>query len=355
MTAKKNIMSEETVAVAEEVPAFTGESTDPGVISEITKMLEPSEPEPEAKGPEVKAEPEAKAEPEPEVQVEPEKKSRSADDFKLLKTQRDTAKSEVDTLKAEILDLKSKVDSGDIDSLRQERDDLSKRLRAASVERHPEFEKYYTNKLNGIYSRAKSTAGGEEGERMVQILKMDNSSYRDSQMEDLFSELTTSKQAQLGALIAQADEVRGERTAQLENADSAYETLQQQQNAKHEQMMNESRQTFNEVAERAGVLEVYQKREGDDAWNAEVDARMDLARNGFLGQSDENQLAMLALWGAAGEKYRELLATQIELNRRLQAQVDGVQGSNPSVAGSDGKAPAADVGFVDQVKAMMEG
>ena len=306
--------------------------------------------------PEVQAEPEAKAEPTPEVQAEPEadKKSRSSDDFKLIKTQRDSAKSEVDHLRAEVTDLKKQVNSTDLDSLRAERDDLSKRLRAASIERHPEFEKFYTSKLNGVIGRAKATAG-DHGERMEQILKMDTSAYRDAQMEELFSELPTSKQATLGALIAQADEVKADRQSQLQDADSTYEQLMSSQNEQHEQMLTKSRKTFEDVAERAAVLEVYQKREGDDDWNSEVDSRLELARNGFLGQSDENQLAMLSLWGAAGEKYRELLATQIELNRRLQSQLDGVQSSTPNISSDGGKNAPSDVSFVENMKQLMEG
>tara|TARA_R100000808_G_scaffold15629_1_gene35977 strand:- start:4585 stop:5655 length:1071 start_codon:yes stop_codon:yes gene_type:complete len=356
-------MSEETntaVAEAKTAPPL-GEGTNPDLISEISKLLEPEaeakpEPEVEAKTePEAEVKPEPEPEPEPEAKAEPEKKSRSADDFKLLKSQRDSAKSELEHLRAEVADLKKKAESVDLDSLRAERDDLSKRLRAASIERHPEFEKFFTGKLNGVISRAKATAG-EHGERMEQILKMDSSAYRDAQMEELFSELPASKQATLGALIAQADEVKAERQAQLADADSTYEQLMASQSEQREELLAKSRKTFDEVADRATALEVYQKREGDDEWNAEVDARLELARNGFLGQSDENELAMLSLWGAAGEKYRELLATQIELNRRLQKQLDGVQGSTPSVAATDGKkADTKELGFVEEVMQKMGG
>jgi len=348
-------MSEETnTAVAEpEVAEANTEVKGPEVdyIDEIHNLMkgEPEAAEPEAVEPEA-VEPEAV---EPEA-VEPEKKSRSADDFKLLKTQRDTAKSELEHLRAEVTDLKRQAESSDVESLRQERDDLSSRLKAASIERHPEFRKFYTQKLEGVISRAKSTAG-EHGERMEQILKMDNSTYRDQQMEELFSELPTSKQATLGALIAQADEVRAEKQSQLEDADSTYEQLMSTQNNQHDQMVEKSRKVFESVAERASALEVYQKKEGDDAWNSEVDARREMARNAFLGQSSEEELAMIALWGPAGEKYRELLGVQIELNQRLQKQLDGLQGATPSVSTDSSKQTSSEKGFIDEVNDLMRG
>jgi regulator of replication initiation timing len=348
-------MSEETnTAVAEpEVTEASPEVKSPEVdyIDEIHNLMK-AEAEPTAEAEPAAAENVAVAEPEPAA--EPEKKSRSADDFKLLKTQRDTAKSELENLRAEVSDLKKQAESSDADSLRLERDDLSSRLKAASIERHPEFRKFYTQKLDGVIARAKSTAG-EHGDRMEQILKMDNSAYRDQQMEELFSELPASKQATLGALIAQSDEVRAEKQSRLEDADSTYEQLMSSQSTQQAQVIEQSRKTFEAVSERASTLEVYQKREGDDDWNAEVDARRDMARNAFLGQSSEEELAMIALWGPAGEKYRELLGVQIELNRRLQEQLDGLQGATPSVSTSSSKQPPAEKDFIAEVNELMKG
>jgi hypothetical protein len=50
-------------------------------------------------------------------------------------------------------------------------------------------------------------------------------------------------------------------------------------------------------------------------------------------------VARASLWAAAAPAYKELLDKQIELNRRLNAQIKGVDEANPTLGTGDG-APA---------------
>ena len=73
-------------------------------------------------------------------------------------------------------------------------------------------------------------------------------------------------------------------------------------------------------------------RENDDEWNTNLTGRLSLAQQIFNGENSEEDLAKAALWAAAAPKYRELLYSQVEVNKRLQAELAKYRGSEPGVS-----------------------
>ena len=335
-------------AVAEESPpepaeAENKESADPDAEPEPTSFIEAFKSSQSGEdAPKAKAEPEA----EPKADASEAKESRSAKDFRLIKEERDNVKRELEALKGEITSLKGTDQSATLKALEAERDDLSSRLKASSLERSPEFQNYYQTKINGIMEQIKSAAG-EHGERAAQLSAMPDSEWRTSGLEEVFAELPASQQARMGALMARLDELNTEKSEQLANADQAYEAMLSGQNAEQDQRVEASRKVFEEVASEAGALEVFQNRDDDDNWNAGVAEMRNTAKNIFLGESTEQELARASLWAAAAPKYRELLAGQMELNKRLQNQIKELKGATPSVdAESASSAPAEEKDFI---------
>jgi len=158
-------------------------------------------------------------------------------------------------------------------------------------------------------------------------------------------------------LVARLDELGGERAAQLADAKSTYEQMMAEQKTAGEKHAVNSQKVFDDVIGEARNLEVFQPREGDDEWNAEVDKRLDSARNIFLGQSDERGLARASMWASAAPKYRELLVNQMELNRRLNAQIQELKGAAPAVSpeGSADGGNAEPKSFVDRYMELTAG
>ena len=294
---------------------------------------------------------EADPEPEPEAAADPEpdtKESRSAKDFKSIKEDRDTYKSELDELKAKL----STLENSDVDSLMEtvtkERDNLSQQLKLAAIERHPKFQKEYQDKISGLVERSKKLVGEENSERVAELLLMNDSEYRSNGFEEIMVELSTTKQAQLGAMLASLEEVRQNRVDALENSEETYSQIIAEQ-AKHcESVLSDTNKLFDGVAQSAGELEIFATREDDAEWNTEVGQRIELARAIFSGENEPEELARASLWAAAGPKYRELLAGQMELNRRLRAQLNEQNGATPSVGTTGtGDSKAEPKGFVD--------
>ena len=261
------------------------------------------------------------------------KSTKAADAFRKIKEEKAQLAKQLDELKA------GKTTNPNLEAqlktLQEERDALSERVRLLDIERHPEFVKKYEGKINSVFESVKGLVG-TDGERLVGLLKSPESDYRNSQIDDIVEGLSPSKKAKLGALIVRYDEINGERAAEMSEAKSDYDAIISKYQQDNEQgtkaALESASKTWAKVSENARALEIFEPREGDEEWNSELNQRLSLAQQIFNGENSEEDLAKAALWAAAAPKYRELLYSQVEVNKRLQAELAKYRGSEPGVS-----------------------
>ena len=272
------------------------------------------------------------------------KSTKAADAFRKIKEEKAQLAKQLEELKA------GKSTNPDFESqlkaLQEERDALSERVRLLDIERHPEFIKKYEGKINGVFDSVKNLVG-TDGERLVSLLKSPESDYRNSQIDDIVEGLSPSKKAKLGALIVKYDEINGERASELSEAKADYDAViskyQQDNEEGTKAALESATKTWQKVSSDARSLEIFEPRENDEEWNSELNQRLSLAQQIFNGENSEEDLAKAALWAAAAPKYRELLYAQVEVNKRLQAELSKYRGSEPGVtsrATTGGSRPA---------------
>jgi hypothetical protein len=261
------------------------------------------------------------------------KSTKAADAFRKIKEEKAQLAKQLEELKA------GKSTNPDFESqlktLQEERDALSERVRLLDIERHPDFIKKYEGKINGVFDSVKSLVG-TDGERLVSLLKSPDSDYRNSQIDDIVEGLSPSKKAKLGALIVKYDEINGERASELSEAKADYDAViskyQQDNEEGTKAALESATKTWQKVSSDARSLEIFEPRENDEEWNSELNQRLSLAQQIFNGENSEEDLAKAALWAAAAPKYRELLYAQVEVNKRLQAELSKYRGSEPGVS-----------------------
>ena len=273
------------------------------------------------------------------------KSTKAADAFRKIKEEKAQLAKQLEELKS------GKTSNPNFEeqlkTLQQERDTLSERVRILDVERHPEFVKKYEGKINGVFDSVKSLVGSD-GERLVGLLKSPESDYRNSQIDDIVEGLSPSKKAKLGALIVKYDEINGEKASEISEAKADYDAIISKYQQDNEQgtkaALESATKTWAKVSENARALEIFEPRDGDEEWNGELNERLSLAQQIFNGENSEEDLAKAALWAAAAPKYRELLYAQVEVNKRLQAELSKFRGSEPGVTskatGGGGSRPA---------------
>ena len=273
------------------------------------------------------------------------KSTKAADAFRKIKEEKAQLAKQLDELKSG--KTANPNYEAQLKTLQEERDALSERVRILDVERHPEFVKKYEGKINGVFDSVKSLVG-TDGERLVGLLKSPESDYRNSQIDDIVEGLSPSKKAKLGALIVKYDEINGERASEISEAKSDYDAIiskyQQDNEEGTKAALESATKTWAKVSENARALEIFEPRDGDEEWNGELNQRLSLAQQIFNGENSEEDLAKAALWAAAAPKYRELLYAQVEVNKRLQAELSKFRGSEPGVTskatGGGGSRPA---------------
>jgi hypothetical protein len=272
------------------------------------------------------------------------KSTKAADAFRKINEEKAQLAKQLDELKA------GKSTNPQFESqlktLQEERDALSERVRLLDIERHPDFIKKYEGKITGVFDSVKNLVG-TDGERLVSLLKSPDSDYRNSQIDDIVEGLSPSKKAKLGALIVKYDEINGERSSELTEAKADYDAVISKYKQDNEEgtkaALESANKTWQKVSTDARSLEIFEPRENDEEWNTELNGRLSLAQQIFNGENSEEDLAKAALWAAAAPKYRELIYAQVEVNKRLQAELSKYRGSEPGVtskATSGGYRPA---------------
>jgi hypothetical protein len=272
------------------------------------------------------------------------KSTKAADAFRKIKEEKALLAKQLDELKSG--KTANPNYEAQLKTLQEERDALSERVRILDVERHPEFVKKYEGKISGVFDSVKNLVG-TDGERLVDLLKSPESEYRNSQIDDIVEGLSPSKKAKLGALIVKYDEINGEKASEISEAKADYDAIiskyQQDNEEGTKASLESATKTWAKVSENARALEIFEPREGDEEWNTELNGRLSLAQQIFNGENSEEDLAKAALWAAAAPKYRELLYAQVEVNKRLQAELSKYRGSEPGVtskATSGGSRPS---------------
>ena len=285
------------------------------------------------------------------------KSTKAAEEFKKLKAERDAVKAELEKLKTAPKGTPETEYQTRISAIEAEKNALSEQLRLLDIERHPGFQKKYDSRIEATHELIKVSAG-QEGEVLSKLLKVPQSEQRDAQIDRLISELPPSKAAKVGALMARLDEINTERNAELNDSKTRYESIVKQKQVESETALAtakaESEKVWANTAASARALEVFEPKDGDDAWNGEVNERLKLASQIFNGENSEEDLAKAALWAASGPKYRELLHAQIELNGRLQAELSKLKSvdakletSSNSAAKSSAKSDGQSDSFVN--------
>lgn len=275
--------------------------------------------------------------------------SRSAADFKLIKSERDAAKQQV----AELLSKLSSYEEMEgfkekYDSLKSEYDQISETLTVTNLERHPKFKEQYVKPIETQIERAKAYVPEGSREQLAKILRMPMGDARANALDELVGDLPMSRQAYLQNVVNRIDEISYERDQRLAEAKASYEKMVEEENFLSETKTAERNKalekSFNTMLKEAQEqIGIYQLREGDEEWNNGVRERVALAKKILMEQNTFEDAATAALWAASGGALVEQNAALVEHNRRLTAELEALKGAEPG-AGGGGAAPQTQSG-----------
>lgn len=276
-------------------------------------------------------------------------KSKRKEKEALLVKERDEIKIERDRLNEEIATLKKQGPSPELESLKKERDEYEQQLRLYSVENHPKFKAYFEGKTNAQLELAKRIVGPDNAEAAAKALALPEGEYRDARLEELMGNLTPMQSTRLGGVLNALSEIGAERQSEVAKGRENFDKMMAEQKAGADRIQAENTKAANEAVNaviaqaqdpKSGLF-LFQKKEGNEAWNKEVDARIAAFKHLSLGPATREQRVMACRNAAAFPaivKYAQERDAEVAT---LKEQVKALSAAQPG-AGSGNEPPAGD-------------
>lgn len=272
---------------------------------------------------------------------------RSAQEWKKFKEVRSKQLTERETkikaLETELSEVRAKinqpsVDPKEIEALKKERDELSNELKVAKVERHPRFKAYFEGKTNAQIDLAKKIVGPDMANKVEEVLKLPEGTYRNNQIEEVMVGLGPIQQSRFGGILNALSEIESERNREIQNASASYDSLQksqqEQMQAAQANFQKTVADTLQSVQDAKNGLPQWQKRDGDAEWNAGLEERLKSAKNLLSGTVTDPKVVIQAALDAVA--LPAVLKDNLGLRehiKKLEAQVQKLSAANPSPVG----------------------
>lgn len=242
-----------------------------------------------------------------------------------------------------------------VEAIKKENEELHRQLETVAIERSPRFQNQFSSEANAIVEVAKAGLP-KIADKVEAILRLPAGDYRAAQIEAVAGDLSASQATALNVALLDMDKLNYRKNLVLTNQrDSWMREMREAESRRENESKAQKQQwqeTFEETLNSAQEnLAMYQPREGDEAWNKEVQSSIELARRVYAGEDMEPvDLAKTALWAAAAPKILAQNLALIQENEALKKQVGDIGKATPSPGSGQATEPSgqqSDKGFID--------
>lgn len=289
--------------------------------------------------------PVAAATPDPDEEILSGKRSPKSDDFKRVKTARDQAVKERDEFKGkyseyekELTELRKRpVHNAEIiKKIEQERDEFKGKYEAFIVQFTPEFQAKFDNQKAQVIETLKTSIPEAEAKKLAELMELPNNEAKRKAIQEITDQFDQFQVAEVVAANREIQRIEKERKDSIANANKTLAGIGEERRKQSEESQAKLAKAFEENAAKVQQgLTVYQKRDGDEAWNKGVEEGLAVARKIFSGEIDADDKAQAALMAAAAprilESYKRDVAAKDQEIATLKETVAKLQGASPSL------------------------
>lgn len=266
-------------------------------------------------------------------------------------TERDELKARAFDLENELVKLREAASTtADYSEIKKKNDELIKIVDRLDVQENPSFKLKYNAQEEYLLKQVGDILEGVESkDKIIAALKMAPGSQKDATLDELQQDLGITKIAKIANYVSRLEEISKNKEFEISNAAIAKRLYQEEQDQLATQNKKIQEQIFNKFANNISETDVtFKKREGDDAFNQNIDSRLNEARRLYHEASPEELAqAMLAavdrpiLLSLIQKLSEELTTATGALNGKLQA--------TPGVSASRKDEPTKPTSFVDTI------
>lgn len=289
---------------------------------------------------------------------------RSADEWKKFIAVRDGNYAKRDArikeLEAAVADKDTKLkglptDPATFETLKTEREryekeakDLSERLRLAAITTHPKFVAHYEKLMNDQVDIAKRAVGAEKADAIAEALRLPDGAWKNARIEELTAGLSNVVASRIGTVMNAMESIEAEKRGEVARAKGDYEAAQAKaaadQTAAREHTVAQAHAQFDAIVKQASDpkdgIALFQLKDGDEAWNKAVAARIEGARATLFGANgkglDPEALIRKALVAEAFAPLLESYQAALTEASALKAQVEKLTKATPTVEARQG-------------------
>lgn len=246
----------------------------------------------------------------------------------------------------EELNLKAatKADEAELAKLRKDLEERDAIIEKAALQEHPKFKAAYDGQIAIEIEKAKKAVPSEKADEIAQLLSLPESTKRNDRITEIAEELGEIQKTKLLASLERVDRLASDKAEQLskwkENKIHVEADVirQREAHASNTQEMYKVAWTkgMTEISSPDKGLEVFRKVDGEDEWNAGVDARIVQVQKLLLNQNrPPEELVTIAAKAVASDDYRRMFLAQRAVVRKLAEELENLKAASPN-PGDDG-------------------
>lgn len=326
---------------------------------------QPDKPAPSVSAPPPTATPAVVHDPDDEILTG--KRSPKSDDFRRVKEGRDAERKAKEELRAklepvekELTELRKapKHNSELIKKLESERDDFKGKYEAFIVQFTPEFTAKFDGQIANVVAGLKTVMPEGDAQKLAELLQIPDSDAKKRAISEITEAMDQFQVAEVVAANREIRRINGDRREAITKANQTLSTIAQERQKQSEESSARMTKLFDEIYASATqgdkAIPVYQKREGDEAWNKGVEERARVARAVFNGEFDNPEdKAQAALWAAAAPgilaDYKAAVTAKDAELAELKDTIAKLQGANPGLGTGSTTATVGKKSFLDRM------
>jgi len=209
---------------------------------------------------------------------------------------------------------------------------LTDKIIELDVTQHPKFKAFYEGGIDKQIGNAKKLVGEDKADMIEKILKLPDGDYKKVQLREFASEMEDDfDKQQLGLIINKISDLKEDREAEIQKAAQHKDKLVTQRANSAAERQKSLEKAFTTVMKQLGDpkegMVIFQRREGDDAWNAEVKKSEELVQK-ILSSNDlkpemivkltANAVALPKVLQTFGAKFTEWQAEKSKLEATIK-------------------------------------
>jgi hypothetical protein len=299
-----------------------------------------------------------------------------AEDWKKVKDRAAADAARADAAEAKLKELEAKLAAksaeaakaslperdAEMERLRQEAEQYRKQseehlqyLQRFALENDPAFQKEYADRLGQLGNRLAGTMPPETLATVRNALNLPPGQARVQAISEALADLPAYQQQRAGNILSQIEDLVDERQQKITQSRENWQALQKEREAAQIKRVRDSEaimhQTLKAISDPEKGLGVFQTREGDEKWNAQVEKRRQLATELYMGKVPLDQLAYHCAMAAAAPSLAEGLQALMAENTELKEQIKRFTTATPTPGTPGGDEGVKELSFEEKLAA----